>query len=46
MVKKEKWIMYNGMIKEMSHKEESEEDKVKTEVVENRLKSIDVSEVC
>ena len=42
--KEQLMAMYNGMQKEMSHKEESEEDKAKTEAVENRLKSIDVSE--
>ena len=42
--KEQLMAMYNGMQKEMSMKEESEEDKAKTEAVENRLKSIDVSE--
>ena len=36
--------MYNGMQKEMQHKEETEESKLKREAVENRLKSIDVAE--
>ena len=43
--KKEKLMaMYNGMQKEMQHKEETEESKLKREAVENRLKSIDVAE--
>ena len=43
--KEQLMAMYNGMQKEMSmKKEESEEDKAKTEAVESRLKTIDVSE--
>ena len=42
--KEQLMAMYNGMQKEMSHEEMSPEDKEKKESVENRLKSIDVSE--
>jgi len=42
--KEQLMAMYNGMQKEMSHKEETEEDKAKSEAVESRLKTIDVSE--
>jgi len=42
--KEQLMAMYNGMQKEMSHEEETAEEKEKKESVENRLKSIDVSE--
>ena len=42
--KEQLMAMYNGMQKEMQHKEETEESKLKKEAVENRLKSIDVAE--
>ena len=42
--KEQLMAMYNGMQKEMQHKEETEESKLKREAVENRLKSIDVAE--
>jgi hypothetical protein len=42
--KEQLMAMYNGMQKEISQEEMSPEDKEKKESVENRLKSIDVSE--